>query len=218
MTRLFKFIGLGALVSGLFWGSILSAYADDPATSGGITPAPKGSDHGWNNKGWGDMWKDKFGLSEDQSQKLKDLFKKQKEETQTLVDQMKVDMDTLKLKVDSKAPDDQIKSLLDNLSAEKKELQTKREHFMDQTRTILTPTQQAKFLLEKKGQRGWGGHGMWGHRGQMDGTYCPMGKGGDMGDKGEPGKHKGHMKRGGDASNTFAPSDTTVPAGSATTN
>lgn len=120
MTKLSKYIGLGVLASGLFFGTILTAYADDPATNDNNGPAQVGGDHGWNKKDWGDGWKDKFGLTDDQSKQLKDLFKKQREETKTLADQMKIDMDTLKLKVDSKASDGQIKALLDKISSEKK--------------------------------------------------------------------------------------------------
>lgn len=219
MTKLFKTLGL-ALAVGFFFGTILVVHADDPSAKDDNGSAPKGSDHGWNKKDWGGMWKDKFGLTDSQIQKLKDLMKKHKDETQALTDQIKIDMDTLKLKVDSKASDDEIKTLLDNLLAEKKSMQAKQQSFIDEARTILTPAQQAKFLLKGMvpGMGGWGGHGMWGHRGKMDSGSCPMGKGGDVGDKGGQWKHKGHMKKDGDSSNHSTPADAAAPAGSGNAN
>jgi Spy/CpxP family protein refolding chaperone len=154
------------------------------------------------------MWKEKIGLTDDQVTKLKDLMKNQREETKTLADQMRVDMDTLKLKIDSKASDDTIKSLLDNLSAEKKKLQAKREDFINQAKQILTPTQQAKFLLAMKGHGRWGrGHrGGWGMNKEegcgLD-KECPMG----MKEKDGMGKHKWHGKKDGKASDASAPAD-----------
>lgn len=78
---------------------------------------------------------------------------------------------------------------------------------MERSNSILTPTQQAEFLLEKRG------HGMWGRHGKMDGPGCEMGKACPMGDKGKLGKHKGHMKKDGNSSNVSTPADSTAPAG-----
>ncbi len=217
MTKLFKFMGLGALASVLFFGTNLTAFADDPPTSDANAPAQKSGDRGWNNRGWGDGWKEKLGLTDTQSQQLKDLLKKQREETQALWDQIKVDMDTLKLKVDSKASDDDVKALLDKLSTEKKEMQVKREHFIEKSRGILTPTQQAKFLLEKRGRGGWGGREKWGRHGKMNAAGCEMSKACPRDEKGVPSKHKVHMKKTGDTSDASAPDDSTVPAGSGDT-
>ncbi len=202
MTKLLKNIGLGVLASGLFFGSVLAVYADDAATKDDNGTAQKG-DHGWNKKGCGDMWKKKFGLTDDQSQKLKDLFKKQREDTQALADQVKVDTDTLRLKVDTKASDDDIKALLDTLSADKKQLKAKRETFSDQFKSILTPTQQAKFLLEKRGH--WG-HGKFGCPGELKGQGGPDGK------KGTGVKHKGHGKKKGASTATSTPTDNDASA------
>lgn len=52
MTKLFKFMGLGALASVLFFGTNLTAFADDPPTSDGNNLAQKSGDHGWNKRGW----------------------------------------------------------------------------------------------------------------------------------------------------------------------
>ena len=94
-----------------------------------------------------DKLKEKLGLSDDQVSKLKDLFKSQGETMKPLRDQMKIDMDTLQQKVDTKASDGDVKKLLDKLEADQKEMQAGREKMKDQLRAILTPTQQAKMVL-----------------------------------------------------------------------
>jgi Spy/CpxP family protein refolding chaperone len=198
MKKLMGWVGLGALsLFLLFWG-VQILRADDPASGDNDGPPKMDRGQGWEKGGPMGMWKEKMGLTVDQAAKLKDLMKNQREETRALADQMKVDMDTLKLKVDSKASDDQIKTLLDNLSAQKKKMQAKREEFINQAKGILTPTQQAKFLLAMKEHGRWGHEGGWGknkEEGCGMGKECPVG----MKDKDGMGKHKGHPMKGDDA-------------------
>ena len=210
-TRMKKFLdllGLSALSAFLIFGTLQWVHADDPATSDNDNPAKMDKGHGWDKGGWGGdrsgKWKEKFGLTDAQAERLKALFKKQREESQTLRDQIKIDMDTLKLKVDSKASDAEIKTILDNLQAEKKKMEAKQDSFTEQAKTILTPTQQAKFLLQMKGH-GMRGRGMWGKKEMMDGKECPMMQG-----KGSSDKHKGQMKKDADDAPANAPgADTT---------
>jgi Spy/CpxP family protein refolding chaperone len=202
MKKFLGLLGLSALSAFLIFGTLQWVHADDQAQSDNDGQAKMDKGQGWDKGGWGGdrsgMWKEKFGLTDAQAEKLQDLFKKQREESQTLRDQIKVDMDTLKLKVDSKASDAEIKTILDNLQAEKKKMEAKQDSFTEQAKTILTPTQQAKFLLQMKGH-GMRGRDMWGQKGKMDGKECPMMQG-----KGSSDKHKGQMKKDADDAPTNA--------------
>ena len=192
MKKLLGILGLGALSAALLFGAIQFVRADDSAPADNDSSAKMDKGHGWDKGDHVGMWKEKLGLSDSQADKLKDLFNKQREETKILSDQMKVNMDTLKLKVDSKASDGEIKALLDSLSAGKKKLQAKRDGFIDQVKTILTPTQQAKLLLEMKE------HGMWGDKGMREGHDGEMGKECPAKEKDGECKHKGHSEKAGD--------------------
>lgn len=76
-------------------------------------------------------------------------------------------------KVDSKASDSDIKTLLDKLKDDRKALQEAQERSMEKIRTILTPTQQAKWVLSM-------GRGMGKWDGQKKGEWKKDGKdGGD---------------------------------------
>ncbi len=200
MKKLMSLAGLGALSLFLMMGGVKTLHADEPAPGDNNGPGMMEKGHDWGKGGPGGMWKEKLGLTDDQVAKMKELMKKQMTETQPLRDQMKVDMDTLKLKVDAKASDDTIKILLDNLSADKKKLQAKRESFIEQAKSILTPSQQAKFLMSMKGHGRWdrgerggwcGGDKMRGGCMGKDGKECPMMKGKDGG----MAKHKGRMDK-----------------------
>lgn len=164
----------GLMVAGLALSAVV--WAEDKGSMGDQDHPGMGNqmDGGMMGQGHLGMLKKKLGLTDSQADKLKDLFKKQMEENKTLRDQAKVDMDTLQLKVDSKASDDEIHKLLDKLDSEHQSLQSSREKMKAKIREILTPTQQAKMLLGMKkmgmmGQwrqhmemgkgKGWGGHG-----------------------------------------------------------
>jgi Spy/CpxP family protein refolding chaperone len=136
---------------------------------------------GWCRPGMGGQWgggkagdrmemmKKRLNLSDSQVFKLKDLFKKQMEETKPLRDQLKIDMDKLQQKIDTKAAASDLKDLLDQLQKDRQDLQASREKLTDQLRDILSPEQQAKFVLDMR-NRGMRMMKKWGHRGG------PMGK------------------------------------------
>ena len=138
MKKVMKGLWIGSLVAGLLAGSMLVARADDDK------PMMGGEDGG---TGRIEKMKEKLGLSDSQVTQMKDLFKKQMEGNKPLRDQMKIDMDTLQQKVDLKASDSDIQKLLDKLEGEQKEMSRSREKMKDQLKSILNPTQQAKFVL-----------------------------------------------------------------------
>jgi len=181
-----KWTFLGSLMAVLMAGAYLMAYAKDsqkgPACCAGMMCDMGGG--GMMGHGM-DKLKDKLGLTDDQATKMKDLFKNHMEETQPLRDQMKVDMDTLRLKVHSKASDGEIKKLLDTLSADRDKMESGRKTMEKKVREILNPTQQAKFLVSMRDR----GMGMMGKR---------MGQRWDKDGKGMKGRSKGKSDKDGD--------------------
>lgn len=186
---------LVTLMTAVLAGTSLTAYAqDDPAPKG--DPDQPAMGRGMDNGGPGGGWmggghlgklKEKLGLTDDQISKIKDLFKSQREAMTPLKDQMKIDMAILQQKVDTKASDGDLKKLLDKLDGEQKQMQASREKMKDQMRSILTPTQQAKFVLgmKKRGgmMRGKMGKGRpgWGKKGTGGKGPAPDANGGNDG-------------------------------------
>ena len=172
-------IWLAGLLAATLVGAAVGVYADDEKAPAGHDNSPamgQGMDGGMMPEGgWIDKAKKKLGLTDDQASKLKDLFKSQMESNKPLRDQMKIDMDTLQQKIDTKASDADIKKLLDKLDAEQKEMQTSHEKMKDQLRSILSPTQQAKLVLvmRKRGMgmmEHWTGRHGWKKDGKAGGT------------------------------------------------
>jgi Spy/CpxP family protein refolding chaperone len=170
-----KRIWLASLMAGALVGSALTVFADEAQTqlgdNGGQAAtdqaqpagdnASQGGDEGGHD-GWGgghsgmgmEKMKHKLGLTDDQVTQMKALFKSQMDSGKTLRDQMKVDMDILRQKVDAKASNSDLKSALDTLSADKKALDKSRQKMEDQVRQILTPMQQAKWVLSMQERGG----------------------------------------------------------------
>lgn len=150
-----------ALASTLFLGYSLVRAQDTNPPAGdqsGDNSAMK-SDHGdWGEKRM-DHMKEKLGLTDDQAASLKTVFKKQMEANKPLRDQERIDIDTLRQKVDSKASDSDIKQILDKLKVDRKQLQEAQERSIEKIRSILTPTQQAKWVLMM--EHGLMGRGKW---------------------------------------------------------
>jgi Spy/CpxP family protein refolding chaperone len=174
-----KWTVLAGFLAALTFGFALAVHADDDqAAPGGEKAAPMGDNGGPDDAQGGmmgghfDRMKEKLGLSDGQASKLKELFKKQMADMKPLRDQMKIDMDTLQQKVDTKASDADVKKVLDALSTDRKNMEAGRQKMEDSVREILDPTQQAKLVLSMK-DRGremlgkW--MGKWRHDGKGDG-------------------------------------------------
>jgi Spy/CpxP family protein refolding chaperone len=151
--------------------SAAASQADqNPSLKGGGGQARHG---GWKGQ---DAFKQKYALTDDQSAKLKDLFKTHREEAKPLQEKMKVEIDTLRLDVDSNASESQLKTALDKLSADKKLMRDSQEQFQAKLQAILTPKQQAQMLLAMGAHKGgWGRRGMgmgrsFGHGKPADGA------------------------------------------------
>lgn len=91
--------------------------------------------------------KDKLGLSDDQVTKLDAAWKSAKDAAKPYREQMKADLAKLKDQVKNKASDDEIKATLDDLDAAHKGAEGAMEKAKADSRSILTPTQQAKMAL-----------------------------------------------------------------------
>ena len=161
-------IWLAGIMAATLAGLTLAVNADDSQAPAGDKDQPamgQGMDGGMMSMGPMSRMKEKLGLSDDQAAKVKDLFKSRMEANKPLRDQMKIDVDTLQQKVDTKASDGDIKKLLDKLDSEQKQMQSSRDKMKDQLRSILTPTQQAKMVLGMR-KMGMGMMQRWkGHQG-----------------------------------------------------
>jgi Spy/CpxP family protein refolding chaperone len=180
MKKFSRLFLVGIFATALFLGYGLAKADDSMAADNqsGDQPAmnadhPDHMDHDGMGKGRIEHLKEKLGLTDDQATQLKEAFKKQEEAIKPLRDQEKIDVDMLQQKVDTKASDSDIKALLDKLKEDHKTVQDAQERSMDKMRTILNPTQQAKWVLSMRDRMGaWGRRG-WDHKkddGKKDGV------------------------------------------------
>ena len=180
MKKFSRLFLVGSFATALFLGYGLAKADNSMATddNGGDQSAmntdhQNNMDHDGMGKGRIEHLKEKLGLTDDQTTQLKEAFKKQEEAIKPLRDQEKIDVDTLQQKVDIKASDSDIKTLLDKLKEDHKIVQDAQERSMDKMRTILNPTQQAKWVLSMRDRMGaWGRRG-WGQKkddGKKDGV------------------------------------------------
>ncbi len=155
-----KRLWLASLFAGALVGSTVMLYADEAKNQAGdggqvaTDNAPQGGDEGGHHGMGLEKMKEKLGLTDDQATQMKALFKSRMDSGKTLRDQMKVDLDILKQKVDAKASNGDLKSALDTLSADKKAMDKNRQRMEDQVRQILTPMQQAKLVLSMQERGG----------------------------------------------------------------
>lgn len=163
MKKFSRLFLVGSLATALFlgYGFAKAENQNQPADNQGGDPAMQEGNHGDLDNGRIERLKDKLGLTDDQAIQLKEAFKKQAEANKPLRDQEKIDIDTLQQKVDQKDSDSDIKTLLDKLEKDHKQMQEVQQNSMDKIRTILNPTQQAKWVLAMRrgpmGRGGWDG-------------------------------------------------------------
>lgn len=137
----------GTIMGLLFVISMISyAEQDGPGRGPGPGPRPEGGPGVYD----GDRiirMKDKLGLTEDQVNKIKALMESTGKNMEQLHKQVRDDMKALADKMDAKASDNELKSVLDNLNTDHQKIQDARKNVLEKMRAILTPTQQAKSIL-----------------------------------------------------------------------
>ena len=101
----------------------------------------------------GEGFKDKLGLTEEQSQKMEAARKSRREAMEPLKGQFKKHLATLKEQVAGNASDAQIQAALDEIEKHHAAQRAAGEQFHAQVKAILTPRQRAIMLL-KMGKRG----------------------------------------------------------------
>jgi Spy/CpxP family protein refolding chaperone len=92
-------------------------------------------------------WKEKLGLSDDQSKKMDAIRDAEKAEMKPLREKMRTLKEKLKWQVDAKASDKEIKATLDELETSFSSMQSAEKKYRDQKKSILTPSQQAQVFL-----------------------------------------------------------------------
>ena len=100
---------------------------------------------------------------------MKAIRKEQQATMKPLREQLRIQLDELRLLVDKKAGDAQLTAKLDELKKTRKTLDDNREKFMERMAAILTPEQKARLVLRMEGawkkamkgggREGWRGHG-----------------------------------------------------------
>jgi Spy/CpxP family protein refolding chaperone len=92
-------------------------------------------------------WKEKLGLSDEQSKRMEAIRTSEKTEMEPLHEKMRVLKEKLRWQVDAKANDKDIKATLDELEISFNSMQSAEKKYRDQKKVILTPTQQAQAFL-----------------------------------------------------------------------
>jgi Spy/CpxP family protein refolding chaperone len=152
---------LGMVVVGLVLGAAvlalgLKARADDHegGPKGGV--CPKGSprygetaDRQDQRDGSGMMegLKEKLDLSDEQINEMKSIRQKGREKSKTLHEKLKAEVRNLSEKLKAGADGAVLKSLLEKVYADQKILEAYRQKQMEETRNVMTPTQQAKWVV-----------------------------------------------------------------------
>jgi Spy/CpxP family protein refolding chaperone len=131
-------------------------------------------DKGMAKGGHGDGMKGMLGLSDDQAKQLKDAREADAKAMKPLMEKMKLDLDSLRVLVDKKASDSDLKDALAGLKADRKAVEEQRAKQMEASAQILTPLQQAKWVINMADHMGRGGMG-----GEEGGWHKGMQHGGD---------------------------------------
>jgi Spy/CpxP family protein refolding chaperone len=142
MKRKMNGMSLGVLVLLLSFGFAVLSYAEGP----GAGPGPMGRGDG---AGFILKMKDKLGLTEDQVKQLQAVVESEKEEMGPLFEKISADRKALEDSLKAGAKDADLKVLLDNLEMDHQNIGTAGKRFRGQIRGILTPTQQAKIVVDR---------------------------------------------------------------------
>lgn len=98
--------------------------------------------------GFLDELKKKLALTQDQVEKLKNLFESKIQEDKILGDQMNLDLAALRLIFDKKGPDSSLKEALGKISDDQAAIQESEKAFREKINAVLTPKQQAQLIVE----------------------------------------------------------------------
>jgi Spy/CpxP family protein refolding chaperone len=107
--------------------------------------------------------KKKLDLSDNQVSKLKEAQKSAGQDARVLKDRTEADVAALRVLVDEKASEAELNAGLEALEKDHKAMQERSAKTLERYRSVLTPLQQAKFVLwwsAKGGKRG--SDGAWG--------------------------------------------------------
>jgi hypothetical protein len=105
-------------------------------------------------------------LNDEQAKKVDELNKADHDNSKLLKDKVEADLANLKVLVDKKAGDEELKTAIEGLKQDHKAMQEAHQKHMEAMQAILSPTQQAKAVLmmrEHMGHSMMGGHEGWGH-------------------------------------------------------
>jgi Spy/CpxP family protein refolding chaperone len=161
MTKLRMAIAALGVATTVWGAPLLNAHETD-----------KGSHKG---KGHGEGMMKDMGMTDAQAEKFKAARKANMEAMKPLMEKQKLDVDSLKVLVDKKASDNELKAAIASVKADHQAIDDQRKKQHETMGAMLTPLQEAKMIIRMGGmgaQMMMGG-GMGG--GMMEGK---MGKGG----------------------------------------
>jgi Spy/CpxP family protein refolding chaperone len=158
--------GLGVLVLGLATLHAEKSMEGDDA-NGGMDGRAKMADH------MKEHFKKALGLSDDQAKKVEELNKSDRESGKLLKDKVGADLANLKVLVDQKAGDAELKTAIESLKKDHMAEQDARMKHMEAMQAILTPMQQAKaaIMMSERMGHGRGRRGGWRGHGGADGDW-----------------------------------------------
>jgi Spy/CpxP family protein refolding chaperone len=100
-----------------------------------------------------DKWKTKLDLTDEQVDKWNQALKDRDQAIQPLADRTKDNLRKLDDQIKNNASEADLRSTLDQLDSDHKAMETERERFKDQMRSVLTAKQQAQ-MVQSMGENG----------------------------------------------------------------
>jgi Spy/CpxP family protein refolding chaperone len=122
-------------------------------------------EHGAWGKERGEHMKKELGLSDEQAEKFKAARKAQMEAMKPLREKQKLDIDSLRVLVDKKASDKDLSAAIESIKADHKAIEEQEKKHREAMAALLTPMQQAKFILSMGEMGEHMMHGMMGGKG-----------------------------------------------------
>ncbi len=149
MKRLLKSMFVSGIVAGAILSIAVLSYAGDNKEGDKGFKGPDGSQRIL-------RMKDKLGLTDDQVKKITVIFDVEKTGMKALLKQRGDDLKTLGEKVKTGAKDEELLPLITAVQTDNQNLMTEGKKDLDQVKEILTPTQQAKWILSMNNRWGHG--------------------------------------------------------------
>lgn len=150
----------------------MSSSQGSMGTASGRKTGESSMSGGW--EAWSEKaWRSKLNLTSEQQEKWRKAEQDRLEAVQPAMARHQDNFQRLNQQLKANAAEEDLRSTLDQIDADRKKIQSEQEHYADQIRNILTPKQQAQMVASmEQNMRGGAGRMMKGTRrqGNMGGT------------------------------------------------